>query len=240
MPRLNAITFDLWDTLITEVPRKNPSLRQLRIDQLHSELGHLGHKFERRQIERAYALSGEFCDQIWGRNRDMPVDDHLLFLLTCLDSRLPSKLQGEGLGRIRKIYSETILQMPPILHDDVRSTIEELSKKSYKIGLISNTGRTPGDILRKLLDQMKISQYFDFMTFSNELMIRKPEKGIFIHTLKGLKTIPRLSVHVGDDRDADYMGARRAGMKAILIDRGGNGAKSPDVVHSLNDLIRSL
>jgi putative hydrolase of the HAD superfamily len=240
MPRLNAVTLDLWDTMVQEIPRKNPSLGQLRIKQVHEELEAIGHKYDLEIIQRAYLQSGQFCDDIWNRNRDIPMDDHLLFMLSCIDSKLPSKLKGEKLARVRKVYSETLLEMPPILFSDVKIALQWLAERGYKIGLISNTGRTPGDVLRKILEVMKIADYFDFMTFSNEVFIRKPEKGIFIHTLHGLRTVPRLSIHIGDDPDADFQGAKNAGMSAIHLDREAVSQRSGDTINSLEELKKIL
>lgn len=240
MPRLNAVTLDLWDTLVQEVPRKNPSLGQLRIKQVQAELESLGQRFDIDIVQRAYQQSGRFCDEVWNRNRDIPLDDHLLFMLSCIDSTLPSKLKGEGLTRIRRVYSETLLIIPPILLKDARAALQWLSEKGYKIGLISNTGRTPGDVLRRILETMKIADYFDFMTFSNEVFVRKPEKGIFIHTLRGLRTVPRLSIHVGDDLEADFQGAKNAGMGAIHLDRESESPRSNDKIHSLKELTEIL
>lgn len=240
MPRLNAVTLDLWDTLITEVPRKNPGLRKHRMTLMHNDLRELGFDYDLAIIERAYAQSEGFCNEVWNSNRDMPLDDHFLFMLSCIDSDLPWKLNKNGLDRLRKSYSEAIIQMPPVLFPHSKEVLEYLSDIGYKIGLISNTGRTPGSVLRRLLDQMRIASYFDFMTFSNEVLVRKPEKQIFMHAIRGLKTLPRLSVHIGDDPEADFRGARNAGMNALLIDGSGKGRRSDGVIGSLEDLLDRL
>ncbi|MEM2839715.1 MAG: HAD-IA family hydrolase [Thermoplasmata archaeon] len=236
MPRLNAVTLDLWDTLITEIPRKNPGLTRYRIELMHDELEKLGFKYSIGRIEEAYARSEEFCDEVWSRHRDMPLDDHFLFLLSCIDSGLPWKLSKDGLERLRKGYSEAIFRMPPVLLPHAREALEYLSSNGYRIGLISNTGRTPGSVLRTLLAHLGISEYFDVMTFSNEVLVRKPEKQIFLHTLRALGALPRLSLHIGDDPEADFEGARNAGMNALLIDGGKSGSRRNDAVISLKDL----
>jgi len=236
MPRLSAVTLDLWDTLITEVPRKNPGLRKYRIELIQRELEMLGFKYDSGRIERAYAQSEEFCDEVWKRRRDMPLDDHFLFMLSCIDSRLPWKLKREDLGRLRKYYAEAIMQMPPVLLPHAREALEYLADRGYRIGLISNTGRTPGEVLRRLLDQLGIARYFDVMTFSNEVLVRKPEKQIFLHTVKGLNTLPRLTLHIGDDPEADLAGALNAGMNALLVDAHRDSRSDDGIIRSLAEL----
>ena len=231
MPHPNAVTLDLWDTLITEVPRKNPGLRKYRMTQMQNELKEFGFNYDLPIIERAYAQSERFCDEVWSINRVM---------LSCIDSGLPGELNTDALNGLRKSYSEAIIQMPPVLLPHSKEVLKHLSDKGYKIGLISNTGRTPGSVLRRLLDQMRIASYFDFMTFSNEILVRKPEKQIFMHAIRGLKTLPRLSIHIGDDPKADYQGARNAGMNALLIDRSRKGGRTDDVIGSLEELLDRL
>jgi len=237
MTRVRAITFDLWDTLIQEVPENSLAMLQYRMEEIHAKLETLGHRHDIEDIERAYRLSREFCEQVWVRKRDIPLDDHLLFMLSCIDTRLPSRLGSEGLELIRNIYKEALLRYPPILFDDVKQTLEKLSKRGYKLGMISNTGRTPGEVLRRLLSRMKIEHYFASMTFSNEIFVRKPDCMIFRHTLSNMHIKPRFSVHVGDNRSVDYEGARAAGMIAIIIDRNAGGKYAPDTIHSLGELV---
>jgi putative hydrolase of the HAD superfamily len=240
MPRPKVLTFDLWDTLIQEVPRKNPTLGKVRIRELRSELKSSGHDYPIEIMERAYKLSGDYCDEIWARKKDVPVDDHLLFMLNCIDPRLPSRLKKDEYAAIRKVYSETIIKHPPVLMGGVSQTLESLSSKGYRIGMISNTGRTPGKILRIVLEDLKIGQYFDHMTFSNEILIRKPKKEIFQHTLKQMHTTPKFAMHIGDDLDADYEGAKAVGMRAILLDRENEHASGEDRIQALSDLIGIL
>src|SRR5438270_183071 len=49
----------------------------------------------------------------------------------------------------------------------------------YALGLISNTGRTPGSALRIILEKLNLIHYFDVMVFSNEHGECKPQLSIF-------------------------------------------------------------
>lgn len=240
MSRLKALTFDLWDTLIQEVPRKNPTLGKVRVKEMHSKLHSFGFDYRLERLEQAYKQSGDFCDEVWARKKDLPVDDHLLFMLNCIDPKLRSELGKEKYEDIRGIYIGTLLKHPPILMEDVAPTLHSLRAKGYRIGLISNTGRTPGDVLRIILNRMSIDQYFDHMTFSNEVLVRKPKKEIFQHTLRQMRAAPKFAMHIGDDLDADYEGAKAVGMKAILLDRGDEHAPGEDRIQALSDLLEIL
>lgn len=78
------------------------------------------------------------------------------------------------------------------------------------------------------------------MIFSDEVLVRKPEKQIFKHTIRGLSTLPRLSIHVGDDPEADFQGAKRAGMNALLIDAERKAIGTADTIGSLEELLNRL
>jgi putative hydrolase of the HAD superfamily len=240
MPRLKALTFDLWDTLIQEIPRKNPALGKARVKEMHSKLRFLGFDYELDSLDRAYKQSGDFCDEIWSRGKDLPVDDHLLFMLNCIDPKLRSELGKRKYEEIREIYIGTLLRHQPVLMEDVASTLHYLEGKGYRIGMISNTGRTPGDILKVVLANLGIDRYFNHMTFSNEVLIRKPDREIFLHTLKKMHTAPKNAMHIGDDLYADYEGARAVGMKAILLDRENEHEPMKDRIQTLAGLLEIL
>ncbi|GAI95289.1 unnamed protein product, partial [marine sediment metagenome] len=86
----------------------------------------------------------------------------------------------------------------------------------------------------------QITQYFDTLTFSNELLIRKPAREIFLHTLTGLGVKPSESMHVGDNPIADITGAKKIGMRAVWLKRQDlrEAEIKPDfVISNLKELI---
>ena len=102
--------------------------------------------------------------------------------------------------------------------------MRELSKDKYKLGLICNTGRTPGFVLRKLLHKFRLLKYFDVTLFSDETIVRKPDPKIFRLALKALNCHPSRALHVGDDLKNDVRGAMKAGMQAVWVEQPGKEA----------------
>lgn len=234
--RFKALTLDLWDTLVQEVPRKNPSLATLRTAEMRAQLSSFGHDFSVEQMDRAYRMSGEYCDKVWAEDRDMSTDEHLLYMLNCIDTLLTKRLTRKEYATIRKTYAEALLRYPPVLMEEVAPTLETLSSKGYSLGLISNTGRTPGSTLRILLERLGIARFFDSMVFSDEALVRKPEEGIFKNALLELRAAPSEALHVGNDPDDDFEGAKLAGMSALLLDREKKKERSSEVIHSITEL----
>ena len=97
------------------------------------------------------------------------------------------------------------------------------------VGLISNTGMTPGYTFRRYMEQVGILEYFDVLAFSDELRLAKPSTEIFLHTARELGAQPQWVVHVGDHYLNDVVGAAKAGMKTIWIAASDEGAQEVDV-----------
>ena len=217
MRNIAAVTFDLWDTLIQEKPGGSSRVADIRVDRIGTILSSKGLTHAEDEILAAHEKTGQFLQLVWSKRRDMSVRDQVLFLLSSVDGKLAGKLSEHDLDEIEKAYTEGLLENPPMLLPGAKDALADVKAKGYKLGLISNTGRTPGSTLRVLMDRMGILRHFDATTFSNEILIRKPAEGAFRITLERLRTVPKAAVHIGDDPESDVMGAKKAGMKAIQI-----------------------
>jgi putative hydrolase of the HAD superfamily len=124
------------------------------------------------------------------------------------------ELDEEVLNKLEEVLANPILSELPFLAEGCEEILEYLKNKNYKIGLICNTGRTPGKVLKEVLKRRNIFQFFKVITFSDELKVRKPNSKIFISTLKALDSSPNSSLHIGDLLESDIFGAKRCGMKA--------------------------
>lgn len=221
MRKIQGVTFDLWDTLIQEVPGGTAKVSDLRVERITQVLNEGGHRFSGEEVREAYDKTGTFLEFTWAKTRDMPVRDHILFLLNCIECRLASRLSEKEFSDIEKVYSECLLERPPLLLPGAKEALEAVHEQGYRIGLISNTGKTPGSALRVIMKNLRILEYFDTATFSNEILARKPAEIAFRVTLENLRCLPRSAVHIGDDPDKDVEGALSAGMHAIQVVRDG-------------------
>jgi len=93
--------------------------------------------------------------------------------------------------------------------------LAELKARGYRLGLISNTGRTPGSALREVLDELDLAQHIDAMVFSNEHGVCKPRTSIFAALREALGVDYGETLFVGDNLYVDVHGAQRAGMRAV-------------------------
>ena len=74
-----------------------------------------------------------------------------------------------------------------------------------------------------------------------EFGLRKPHPDIFHFAMEEVGAVPNSSAYVGDSFDADYRGAKGAGMRPFLIDPAGSSPiAEQDRLPSLFDLEQRL
>jgi len=122
-------------------------------------------------------------------------------------------------------------------YDDVEAALGALKTRGMKCGIVSNwDGR-----LHRLIGRWGMAEQFDVVLTSAECGRRKPDPLPFQAALKCLGVSPERTLYVGDSYDDDAVGAQRAGLRPVLIDR--NSTEGPrDVPHiaSLTELAHHL
>lgn len=126
-------------------------------------------------------------------------------------------------------------------YDDVEPVLRDLRSRGLKIGVISNWDTR----LKTISEGLGLTALVDFLVISAEAGVRKPDPGIFRMALDRAGVRPEEALHVGDLPEEDAEGARRAGVRPVLIDRKRRvtpAAYPPGVpvVTSLRDLLSML
>ena len=113
-----------------------------------------------------------------------------------------------------------------------RDALDRL-RRQYSIAVISNADGRIDAVLRRC----GICDCFASITDSGNVGHEKPHPAIFAAALREMKADPAESLYVGDVYSVDYVGARNAGMQAVLFDVAGAylGREFPRV-ESLNEL----
>jgi HAD superfamily hydrolase (TIGR01509 family) len=109
------------------------------------------------------------------------------------------------------------LQVPPKPDTGARGGLEALAARGLRLAVVSNTMRTPGRTLRRILEGHGLLAPFQHLTFSDEVGVRKPAAEIFRLTLQALDIPAAEAVHVGDDAVLDVQGAREAGLRTVQV-----------------------
>jgi putative hydrolase of the HAD superfamily len=203
---IKAVTFDLWNTLLCE-----KFYSDYRINLLVHALNEEGFPQDRHRVEVEYSSTIDFFYEVWMKERrHIPAAKLMEFILNRLDVHLPAEIKN----RLVKSFEEAILHDPPPLVRDARKVLESIHGL-YIVGLISNSGVTPGRVLRQVLNDQKILQYFSCTLFSDEVGYHKPHPTIFRKAIKELNVKANDTIHVGDLLEPDVAGAKAVGMKAV-------------------------
>ena len=95
-------------------------------------------------------------------------------------------------------------------------TLSTLRDRGYRIGVVSNAdGR-----VRALLESAGLSPFLEVVVDSFEVGFEKPDPRIFLAATERLGIPASKCAYVGDIFSIDVLGARGAGMRAILIGTG--------------------
>jgi putative hydrolase of the HAD superfamily len=229
---LRAVTVDFWGTLILVGAVADDRYRQKRLADFQAILEAAGLRVSPKALARGYDFSARELAWIWSENRDVPVERHVLAILEGTEAGLSARVSADTLGILVEAYASPALLVPPPPDEGARAALEGLAGRGLALAVVSNTMRTPGVTLRKILDGHGLLRPFTHLTFSDEVGVRKPAAEIFHLTLRRLGVDPAEAVHVGDDGVLDVKGARRAGMRAIQVTPDGapRGPEAPDIV----------
>ena len=209
---IRVVTFDLWNTLVSD---KNYA--DSRVGYLADVLSGQGIPRDYQEIMDAYLGAHDYAHRVWVEEnyRYVPSSERLGFILERLGVNLQSDLRLSAVKR----FEETMLKDPPALVEDAGEVLEELSPH-YRMGIISDTGITPGRVLRLVLEDADVLSFFKCTVFSDEMGYNKPHEIMFETALKVLGGEPSEALHVGDLLQTDVAGAKAIGMKAVWFNRG--------------------
>jgi len=96
----------------------------------------------------------------------------------------------------------------------IEQTLDVLKKSGIILGVVSNR-ETP---YAKYLKEIGLAAYFDFSLAAGEVKSWKPDKKIFEHALRLARVEAGETIYIGDNYFADVVGARKAGLKPVLLD----------------------
>jgi HAD superfamily hydrolase (TIGR01509 family) len=163
------------------------------------------------------------------------VIEHVKAILAAVDPQLVQRLPASTMAKLIDAYSRPALVVPPALDPGTPGALAALRDRGLTLAIVSNTMRTPGSTLRKLLARFGILDHFAHVTFSDEVGVRKPAPEIFGLTLRAVGGEAATAVHVGDDLVLDVEGAQAMGMRVIHVAAGGKrpkGGRAADIVIS--------
>jgi putative hydrolase of the HAD superfamily len=125
-----------------------------------------------------------------------------------------------------------------VIERDTAAVLETLRRRGFLLGVVSNAdGRIEADLL-----EAGLGTYLATVVDSHVVGIEKPDPAVFRLALARLGMAPEASLYVGDLYSIDVLGARRAGLEAVLLDPLGRypGAVDCERIAGLRELLDLL
>jgi putative hydrolase of the HAD superfamily len=116
------------------------------------------------------------------------------------------------------------------LFPDVPLVLTSLSRLGIRLGVISNFDCRLYDVLRHL----GVRDAFEHVIVSSQVGAQKPAARIFLEAARRFGVAVDEILHIGDDPESDFAGARLAGLHALLVDH--DTARLSGLFSCLSDL----
>jgi len=191
-----------------------------------------------------------FCERLderykiyrkWAFETLLEASEKELWTRWMLPDRPPDQIAPLA-GELTFLYRQTMGRR--FAQPDAKQVVVELSKRGYRLGILSNT-ITEREIPR-WLEEDGLSQYFPTVVLSSIFGHRKPGPEIYWEAARRAGVGPARAAYVADNPSRDVAGSRRAGFGMIIImlepaeleKKDLTGENKPDlVIHKLSELL---
>jgi FMN hydrolase / 5-amino-6-(5-phospho-D-ribitylamino)uracil phosphatase len=231
---VKAVTFDFWNTIATVPPGAMNEARKRGIRAACE--GH-GVEVEAELLVASLEEVGLSWERSWAAGKHIHPREAAEAVVRSLgiEGAAREMVAEAFLGAGREVELEFAPAIQPCL--------ESLKERRIQIGIVCDVGFSGGELLRELLAEEGLLDYFSGWGFSDEVGHYKPAPQIFEAALEMLGAQPEEALHVGDLRRTDVAGAAALGMGTVRY-RGMNpegdseaGAEADFVVDSHLELL---
>ena len=203
--QISTISFDgdmtLWDFLqvmrhslkhtLLELQKQRPTPRTLKLT-----------------IDKMIAIRNQFAEEVKDKIWSLEEVRRRAFERTLEHVGCPDKELAAHLNAIYRKHRFEDVELYP----DVIPTFDVLAPH-FKLGLLSNGNTYP--------ERCGLEGYFDFVVFSQDVQVEKPDRRIFEITAERAECELAQLLHVGDSLETDIAGARNAGVSSVWLNREG-------------------
>lgn len=120
------------------------------------------------------------------------------------------------------------------LFPDVPGLLAAAEAAGLVVALLTNSALAPTTVK---LEALGLTERFEVVVTTDTLGFGKPDARVYLEACRLMELEPAEVVCVGDSLEWDVLGARAAGLRAVWLDRGGQGTSEPvPVVTHLGEL----
>lgn len=218
---MRAVLFDAGNTLIyANTDRMADILRAVGTDTDGVRV-RVAEREARRLLHRALGSDGRDTQpEVWSN----------YFAVIFRETGVPEDRMAEAGRLLGQAHAEDHLWTQ--VAEGTTETLAALAETGYRLGVISNAdGR-----MEALLESVGLRAHFEFVVDSEVVGMQKPDPGIFLEGCRRMELLPERCLYVGDLYPVDYLGATRAGLRAVLFDPWGFHDGEAPRIQSLREL----
>lgn len=213
---MKAIIFDLDDTLIDFVERKNIVIKECVKAMIDSGLD-----------EEYEELLKDFREFYWKQ-----IEDQKIFqkYFTKRYGKMDYKVLAHAIIAYRKTNSGLLRPYP-----GAKNLLIKLKERGYKLAILSDAPKLEAYIR---LCNVGFEDFFDVILTKDDVEEMKPSSKAFLKAAKLLGVEATECIMIGDRPSKDIVGAKKLGMKTILAKYGRNADAQADyTANSISDIL---
>jgi HAD superfamily hydrolase (TIGR01509 family) len=205
-PAVEALTVDLWYTLIYPPPTVRTSIERARRAVWAESLRESGCSPKRAltwaaRIDRA-AEEAEL--EGWSPSWNERVERW--------SHRIGVQLDAD---RLAELFTSKVPVDQVHVAPGAEKALDKLRRRGFRLAIVSNVTHEPPQAIHGILTKHKLDRRFDVVVLSTDVGRAKPRREPFRSALSQLEAAPGRTVHIGDAA-ADFQGARAAGIRPLL------------------------
>jgi len=217
--RMNKIPYKQLETLFLDV---GGTLIAINFDWVCSELEKRGISCEASELQRAEAAARPIISaqrDKFQQRRGLEIPE---LFLTKIFNQLPAELIADERQSAHLAHELVPIFFPESKASSlwtsvlpgVREALEIFQTMGLQLVVVSNADGT----IEQVLENQQLRAYFDVVVDSHIVKVAKPDPRIFQIALERSGATPEQTLHVGDLYNFDVVGARSAGIHALLLD----------------------
>jgi 2-haloalkanoic acid dehalogenase type II len=218
--KIRAVLFDMGGTLVKAEPTAETYDRILKSHGIELPVDEIAIACERAKKSLDFKRMLELGASFWVKMN--------LLVLENLEIRHDALPLAEAVDR------EWWDHVRFSLYPEALTLLNKLKEKHVKIGIITNNLETD---LKRVLSKLNLEGFFDIEASIDTVGKMKPEKEIFVYAVEKLGLQPKEALFIGDDTEIDYKGARKAGLRALLIDRENKAGGDIKKIRNLQEIL---
>jgi HAD superfamily hydrolase (TIGR01509 family) len=207
LPALEALTVDLWYTLIFPTPATRRAIEKARRAVWVEGLTEQGCS-PRRAASWAARIE-EAAEEAELNGRSPAWEERVIRW----SQRIGVPLDPD---RLAEQFTATVPLGDVRIAPGAEEALGNLRRRGLRLAIVSNTAHEPPGAVREVLAQHHLDQKFDAVVLSTDVGRAKPHREPFRFALRELRVSPGGTVHIGDSA-ADFEGALAAGIRPLLF-----------------------